>query len=111
VEWLLLVIGRDHVAAVPVAALHDHLVAQLALELIACGGRQAAELSRSAVGADGIDADRLLRRIDRDEAVEIGPTRTKVVRVADALDRLPDLVARELERAGAHDISFVPARI
>ena len=71
VEGFLLVIGRDYVAAVPIAALHDDLVAQFLLELIARRGRQAAELSRRAVGPDGIDADRLLGRIDAGEAVEI----------------------------------------
>src|SRR5262245_37950212 len=34
-----------------------------------------------------------------------------IVGVAYALDRLADLVARELERAGAHDVLFVPVRI
>src|SRR5262249_56410272 len=62
VERLLLVIGRDHIAAVPVAALHDDFVAQFLLELIARRGRQAAEFSRRAVGPDGVDADRLLGR-------------------------------------------------
>src|SRR5262245_59803062 len=70
VERLLLLIGRDHIAAVPVAALHNDFVAQLLLELIARRGRQAAEFSRRAVGPDGVDADRLLGREDAGEAVE-----------------------------------------
>src|SRR5258708_12127044 len=71
VERLLLVIGRDHIAAVPVAALHDDLVAQLMLELIARRGRQAAELSGRPVAPDGIDADRLLGRIDGSKPLTI----------------------------------------
>src|SRR5262249_38614500 len=111
VERLLLVIGRDHITAVPVAALHDDFVAQLLLELIARRGRQAAEFSPRAFGPDGVDANRLLGREDAGEAVEIRLPRMIVVGVAYALDRLADLVARELERAGAHDVLFVPMRI
>src|SRR5215813_3704870 len=94
VERLLLLIGRDHIAAVPVAALHNDFVAQLLLELIARRGRQAAEFSRRAVGPDGVDTDRLLGREDAGEAVEIRLPRMIVVGVAYALDRLADLVAR-----------------
>src|SRR5262249_55184117 len=89
----------------------NDFVAQLLLELIARRGRQAAEFSRRAVGPDGVDADRLLGREDAGEAVEIRLPRMIIVGVAYALDRLADLVARELERAGAHDVLFVPARI
>ena len=102
VERLLLVVGRDHVAAVPVAALHHDLVAQLALELIARRRWQA---------ADRIDADRLLGRIDADEAVEIRLPGVIIVGIAHPLDRLAGLVTGELERAGTHDVHFVPARI
>ena len=111
VERLLLVIGRDHIAAVPVAALHDDLVAQLLLELIARRGRQAAELSGRAVAPDGIDADRLLGRIDGGEAVEIGLSSVIVVGIAHSFDRLADLVTGRLEWAGAHDVLLVPARV
>src|SRR5262249_151231 len=88
VERLLLVIGRDHIAAVPVAVLHDDFVAQLLLELIARRGRQAAEFTRRAVGPDGVDADRLLGRKDAGESVEIRRPRVIIVGVASPLDRL-----------------------
>src|SRR5262249_60764612 len=110
-ERLFFVIGCSTFAAVPVAALHDAFVPQLLRELIARRGRQAAEFSRRAVRPDGVDADRLLGREDAGEAVEIRLPRIIVVGVAYALDRLADLVARELERAGAHDVLFVPVRI
>src|SRR5262249_23096194 len=67
--------------------------------------------SRRTVGPDGVDADRLLGREDAGEAVEIRLPRMIIVGVAYALDRLADLVARELERARAHDVLFVPVRI
>ena len=111
VERLLLVVGRDDVAAVPVALLHRDLVAELLDELVARRGRQAAELDRRAVGADRVDADRLLGGEDADEAVEIGQALVVIVGVAHALDRLAGLVAGELERAGAHDVLLVPVRV
>src|SRR5262249_58993826 len=95
IERLALVIGRYHVAAVPVALLKDDLVAELARELLARGRRQAAELARPAAGADGVDAHRLLGRKDGGEAVEIRLPRMVIVGIAHDLDRLAGLVADE----------------
>src|ERR1700736_2949797 len=111
IERLLLMVRRDHVAAVPVALLQHDLVAESALKLLARGGRQAAELAGRAVGENGIDAYRLFGREDADEAVEIRLSRMIIVGIAHALDRLAGLIADELEWAGAHDIHLVPARI
>ena len=107
----LLWFGVISVAAVPVALLHRDLVAERVDQLVARRRRQAAELDRRAVGADRVDPDRLLVGEDADEAVEIGQSLVVVVGVALALDRLADLVVRELERAGAHDVLLVPVRI
>ena len=94
VERLLLVVGRHHVAAVPVALLHRDLVAELLHQLVARRRRQRPEFQRGAVGADRVDAHRLLGREDRHEAVEVGLARVIVVGVALALDGLADLVIR-----------------
>ena len=111
VERLLLVIGRHQIAAVPVALLHRDLVAELLDELIARRGRQAAELHCRAVRADRVDPDCLLVRVDAGEPVEIRQPRVIIIGVAHALDRLAELVFGELERARAHDVLLVPARI
>ena len=64
VERLFLVVRRDQVDAVPVAFLHRDLVAELLDQLVAGRGRQAANSVGGAVGADRVDAGRLLRRVD-----------------------------------------------
>ena len=111
VERLLLLVGRQEVDAVPVAGLHRDLVAQLLDQLIARRRRHAAELRGGAVGADGVDAHRLLGGEDGDEAVEVGLTLMVVVGIAHALDRLAGLVGDELERSRAQDVLLEPARI
>ena len=75
VERLLLVIGRHHVAAVPVALLHRDLVAEFLLQLVARRRRQSPEFHGGAVGANGIRAHGLLGREDRHEAIEVGLAR------------------------------------
>ena len=104
-------VDRDDAAAVPVAFLHRDLVAEFLLQLVARGRRQSAELDRGAVGADRLDAGRLLRRINALDRVEIRLARHVVIGVAHAVDRLPGLVSGELERAGPHDVLFVPVRV
>ena len=111
VERLLLMVRGDQVRAVPVAFLHRDLVAQLLFQLVARRGRQAAKLHLGPVGADRVDPGRLLRRVERDKAVEVRLSLTVIIRVAIALDRLADFVAGEFERAGAHHILFVPVRV
>ena len=68
-------------------------------QLVARRRRQAAELDRGPIGAHRVDADRLLRREDAVEPVEIGLARVVIIGVAHALDRLADLVGDEFERA------------
>ncbi len=111
VERLLLVIRRDHVHAVPVAGLDGDLVAEFLHQLIACRRRQPAKLHRRSVGANGIDADRLLVGENAGEPIEIGQALVVVVGVALALDRLTDLILDELERSRSHHVLFVPVRI
>ena len=104
-------VRRHHVAAVPVALLHDDLVAELLDELVARGRGQRAELKRRTVGPDGVGAHRLLRREDPHEAVEVGLSGMIIVRVALALDRLADLIVGQPEGARPHDILLVPVHV
>jgi hypothetical protein len=111
VERLFLVVRRDRAADVPIPLLDDDLVAKRADQLVARRGRHAAELDRSAVAADRIDAGRLLVGVDRDEAVEIGQALLIIVRVAHPGDGLTGLVMGEFEGAGAEDVLLVPVRV
>ena len=72
VERLSLVVGLHEAAAVPVALLNRDLVTERADELVAHRWRKPAELDGGTVAADRVDPHRLLRRVDRGEAVEEG---------------------------------------
>src|SRR5271165_282664 len=111
VERLSLVVGRDKMAAIPVALLHGDLVAQCFDELVAGGGWKPAELDRRTVGTDRFDAKGLLVGIDAVKTVEIGQPLVIIIGVLHPLDRLADLVRGEFERPRAHDVFFVPVRI
>src|ERR1700739_506698 len=103
--------GFDETGAVPVALLHHDLVAQRTDELVAHRGWKAAELDRRAVRAERVDPNRLFVRVDAGETVEVGQPLLIIVGILDALDRLADFVAGELEGTRAQDILLVPAGI
>src|SRR5258705_7595852 len=64
-------------------------------------------------GFTGIYADKQVVRVgvNAGEAVEIGQSFMVIIGVLSTLDRLAGLIIDEFERAGAHDVLFVPARI
>ena len=111
VERLFLVVRLHQAAAVPVAFLDRDLVAERPDDFVTRRGRQSTKLHRRAVAADCLDPHRLLVGINAGEAVEMGQALMVIVGVLDTLDRLPDLIFREFERARAENIFFVPARV
>ena len=111
VERLPRVVRGDHGAAIPVAFLHGDLVAQRSHKLVARRRRKAAEFDRRPVGFDRSDPDRLLVGENADEAIQIRQSRSVVVGVAHAGDRLPRLVVLKAERTGTHDVLLEPMRV
>jgi hypothetical protein len=91
--------------------LHRDLVAQILCEFVARGWLRAAEFDRGAIGADGIDPDRLPGCEQALEPIQIRLAFVVIVRIADALDRLPDGMINKVKRARAHHMSLVPMRI
>src|SRR5437763_16211860 len=85
VEWLLLVVGLEEAAAVPVARLQRHLVAESADQLVAHGRRKAAKLYICTSAAQRGDANRLLVGVARVEPAEIGQPPWVIVGVAHPL--------------------------
>ena len=104
-------VGRDHLAAVPVAALHGDLVAQRLDQLVSGRGRKAAKLDRGPVAAQRRDAYRLLVGIDASKAVEMRQPLVVIIRVSHPLDRLTDFQPGEFEGTRAKNVLFVPPRI
>src|SRR4029079_804501 len=71
-------------------------------------GGVASETNRGLVVAYRRDPRRFFRREDPLDPVEIRQPFVVIVGEALALDRLAGVIADELERAGAHDVFFVP---
>src|SRR5438105_1312318 len=98
-----------HSAAVPIASLDGNLVAKRLFQLVDGGGRKAAKFNCRPIGADRLDADRLLFGKNPGKAVEVRQTPMIVIGVALAFDRLAGFVADKFERAGAENVLLVPA--
>src|SRR5262249_42563514 len=81
------------------------------LQLVYRRWRVAAKLGRGAVGADRIELYGLLRRIDPDKAVKVGQPLVVVMGVALSFDQLTGLEFLKDERAGTHDVVFVPVNV
>ena len=108
VKRLALVVRGYDPAAVPVTGLNGNFVAESLFQLVNRGRREATKFDCGPVGADRLDPNGLLIGKYPGKAIEVRQALAEVVRVALALDRLANIVAHELERAGAENILFVP---
>src|SRR5215472_4944345 len=111
VKRLPFVVRGDQISAVPVALLNGQLTAERSLQLVTSRRRKATELDRCPVAADRADPDRLLVGENAAKAVEIGQSLVVVIGIADACNRLTQLIPSETKRARAHDILLIPAGV
>ena len=102
------VVRGEQEHAVPVALLHRDLVAERLDEVVARLWREAAELDRRPVAANGLDAHRHVLGDDGPEAVEVGLPLVVVALVLHSVHECTGLMLDELERAGAVHVVLVP---
>ena len=108
VKRLAALVRRCKQNAVPVAFLDRDLVAQGFHQIVTSLRREAAELDRRAVAANGLQAQRHLRRGNSLVTIQIGFSLVMVTGVFLAFDEGARLMLHEAECTGAIDVLLMP---